>query len=321
MHKYSFDIYNYRINIESQDFSVSQLKITEDLNFFSQAHIADAHLQIQINSLKNYAPHGFYLARTRMCEVRQVNFSTRQMIYKQDQQILAVLLDQAQKSHRKIVIEAANIEIVDDILYFLINSCIGEYLDSNALMRLHALSFTSAKRSQIIYGPPGAGKSTLALNLLQKSDAHIFADETTLLDLKTKKLLPNPLRISSVESVQKGAPDSKFNYFFSTKKLIPIPTQRISTPQKADVLYILKNFSGSSLIEDVGFLDRTLILLKILLGLGLIQMWEFLLRPNNIFTLLFIFKNRLKLIAQLSQIRMVFLKQKAEPEKIISLLL
>ncbi len=285
-----FNIYGYTIRIESSDYDLSKLKMSEDFRYFQCEKSADSRLQVQISQVTTIAKSdfkGFKIGRTEMCEVRQVSFSTRQLIYRCQNETLAVVSDRAKKI-RYIEVKTLNCEILEDVLYFLINSCVGEHMDSNGLMRIHAVSFKKSDKIGLIYGSQGSGKSTLALSLLALDVVQLYSDEVSVFDIKNKTLHPYPIRIASLDLPADKPSLSKFNYFFNKKKLVAIPPAKIALSGALTHLYSLnqaKSSVGPSLI----------------VGIGLIQMWEYLLRFNNLPTLVKIFVNRIQMIFLLAR--------------------
>lgn len=300
-----FDIYKYKLKIESADFDVNQLKIIQDFDFFIQTHNEQPNLEVNIFKYREFKKKGILIGSTRMCKVRQISLSKRQLIYTYNGETLAVVEDQALPCNRKISLWAKNPEVIDDILYFLINSCVGEHLDLNSYMRIHALSCQSTGKTSLIYGLPGAGKSTLAAEILQNTSFRIFSDEISILNLNSKTLLPYPIRvgISNQSSVQKNT-DVKFVYFFETKFLVKIPQNKISSESKiSHFFYLSQNPVSSAQLAA-----------QLVSGVGLIQMWEYFLRPNNLNSIFKIFINRLKLVSILFSLPRKHLQKNLNPD-------
>lgn len=280
-----FNIYGYCIKIISIDFSLSELKVNSDFEFFSCAVVANPDLLIEVKKLTDLRLRGLPIGKTAMCEVRQLSLHRRQLVYRKQEQILALVNDLSDSARRLIEINAADSAIIDDVLYFLINSCCGEYLDKKGLMRIHALSYTSQGRGGVVYGFPGAGKSTVALGLVKNGNVRIFSDEISIYDLENKVLLPFPIRMAVADISEKAGLSIKFTYFFNTKYLVGLEKDKIATTGKLTHFYFLDRSKKPVLFY----------LVSILLGIGLIQMWEYFFRFNNISTLIKITVNRLKL--------------------------
>ena len=306
-----FDIYGFKISLKSDAFTLDEFKIKIDFSHFLVAATNDEHLTVKISKLGNIKFSGIKIGQTSMCEVRQVSYNRRQLVYRSQSTVLAVVNDFSKSKKREIEILAENSLVTDDILYFLINACVGEYIESNGFVRIHALSYRSAEKTGLLYGLPGAGKSTLALNLLKHPSVTVFSDEISVFDLSRKILLPYPIRISTPDSVASIPSSSKFTYFFNTKNLITVePTQLAASARITDVYCLdqLQNFKISYMI-------------LITLGIGLIQMREYLIRPNNIPILSKILLNRLKFCFYIRTYKFQFLKRELPIEEKIKILL
>lgn len=284
-----FNIYEFQIEIKSSDLPLKNLKIIQEFSFFSVQTLLAPATQIKISNLPLFAKQGILIGKTRMCEVRQVSFGKRQMIYSYHGRVLAVVYDSSFGGRRQIEIQAHNVEAVDDILYFLINSLAGEHLDATGIMRIHAFSFAGPKKTPLVFGPSGSGKSSLALELLNHQDCHLFSDEITLVNLANLNLRPFPLQISSDSSGAESAGHGKFTYFFKSKAQVPVSKTQVAASGKLTDVYLLQP----------GVFKHLRFAVEIILGAGLPQMWEYMLRLNNFSTLLKIFKNRIRLLKYL----------------------
>lgn len=311
MNSLNFNIYGYQIKVTSAEFPVSELKVGFDFKFFAENEPDKLNLEIKIRRLSEISLRGFPIGKTSMCQVRQVSTGRRQLVYQKNGTILALVNDNSETALRSIEIDAANIEIIDDVLYFLINSCSGEYLDTAGLMRIHALSYNSGDRGGLVYGLPGAGKSTIALGMLKNTGVQIFSDEVSIFDIKKKVLLPFPIRIAIADASDTAGLSTKFTYFFNTKYLIGLDNEKISHPRSLTHLHVL----------DISKKPVLYHLFCIVSGIGLIQMWEYIVRFNNFSTLLKITINRLKLCRLLSSYNFGFLDRNLAIEEKLKILL
>lgn len=311
MNSIYFNIYGFGIKISSFDFSLEALKVNQDFGYFKTKPEQKSLLEISIKNLTVTTLSGIIIGKTGMCDVRQLSLNRRQLVFRHNQGILALVDDFSSGKGRRIDLSAANESVIDDVLYFLVNACAGEFLDSAGLVRIHALTFSCNDRAGLVFGFPGAGKSTVAVELLKIDGVRIYSDEISVFDIKNKLLLPYPIRIAVTEKPKHSSTDTKFTYFFNTKYLISLETSKIAKSGPLTNLY---------------FLDKTrrpaiFYFLSIVLGLGLIQMWEYLLRLNNPSTLIRIFGNRIKLCMYLKKFEPRFLTRElslAEKIKAIS---
>ena len=306
-----FNVYEYKIIIESEEFNTNKLKINLDFDYFCSTKNLKNDLSIKIHKLHSFERKGFFIGKTFMCEVRQVTLNKRQLIYREKSTVLAVVNDISSGKKREVDIFALNQEIIDDILYFLINSCVGEYLDCSGLVRLHAFSYTSLNQTGLVYGPSGSGKSTLVISLLKHESVKIYSDEITIFDIKNKVLLPYPIRIATADLRTSGEVLTKFTYFFNVKNLIPIPKNRIAIKKALTHFYCLSYLKKPKIYY----------LFCIIVGFGLIQMWEYLLRINNPKSIYKILRNRIKLCIILNEYTLLTLNRTSSIEDKTSSLL
>ncbi|MFH2070043.1 MAG: hypothetical protein ABIJ11_02365 [Elusimicrobiota bacterium] len=113
-----------------------------------------------------------------------------------------------------------NSDLMHELVYLLILSRSGELLDKRGIHRLHAMGISFYGKGVLLVLPQGAGKTTLALELLKHNGVKLLADDTPLVS-KKGEILPFPIRIG----VRKGAPPDtlldipeKYLYNFSRRK-------------------------------------------------------------------------------------------------------
>lgn len=301
------NIYGYLVLIQSDLFTCENLKAAKDFQHFREIKsYSEYHLRVSLRPLKSLKTSGFYIGKTKMCRVRQKSFNRRELEYIHNNQTMAIVDDLTAAKTRQLDIKALNIDVIDDILYFFLNSSAGEHLEYNGMMRLHALSFTVSDKAILVHGSPGYGKSTLALELIKNPQVKIFSDEITILNLNTYFLYPYPMRIASVEnlSLQSGSQSIKFTYFFNKKSLVTVEPSKVATPTRLNYLYKILNLNKNyPLKSEIRVLQKIKLSLEIFLGAGLIQMWEYLLRLNNLHVIVRILINRIKLICYLWNIK------------------
>lgn len=312
-----FTIYGLNLVIESADFDLTSLSTSADFIYFTEKPNQNFSINAKITLINNSntTPSGFFIFSTAMCKVFQKNLNSREFLYKPQPNTTALLTDSHINKIRVAELVTTDIKLASDVLYFYINSIVGEYLDLSGLMRVHACSFLHNETTSLIYGRSGLGKSTLAHELLNNEFVQLYSDEISLINLKNGELLPYPIRISIMQNSIDGL-DVKFNYFFKTKSLLPLLNNKVAPAKKLTRVFYLSPTQFKFLI-----LQKCLFYFDILLGVGLIQMHEFLLRPKNVLNLLKILINRLRLIYLLSQYKLnTLIKNQPLPEKIIILL-
>lgn len=306
-----FDVYGFKIKLESFLFNNKDLKITEDYAFFASREITNVDLNIEIFPFEQKVKSGFYLGKTSMCEMYQISYNLRYLYFKNNIGFVSDFSKSKQTRH--ICIYTSDLQACNDIIYFCVQSCLGEHLDFNQKMRIHGFSFSKNEKSVVVHGASGVGKSSLAKLCLGDENINIFSDETSLLDLQTLSILPFPLRISEVLDIESIDPKNlKFNYFFSGKGMISIPNNKISKPKRFYYFISLEKHSRSNF---------AILFYQVVFGIGLMQMREYMLRPNNILKLLMIFLYRIRLFLIIFKLRPLYLVREENPLKTKDLVL
>lgn len=80
------------------------------------------------------------------------------------------------------------------IVYMTIRSIMGELLEIQGFIRVHALGLSNGDKGGILLAPVGGGKTTLALELLKRNEIKLISEDTPLID-RNLYLYPFPLRI------------------------------------------------------------------------------------------------------------------------------
>lgn len=287
-----FDFYGLILEIRSEVSDLDIEKMCLDFLYFSSKSEKSVAVEILVVENNSIFPQGFYFARTRMCEVRQLGFHRRQMFYTHLGRPVAAVVDNSVDSRRNIQLQVANLAYVEEILFFILNSVVGEYFDSIGLMRIHAAALSLDGKNYIFTGPSKAGKSTLAVRLAKNPKALLFSDELALFDLHRRELLPFPIRCA-LERKGGGAAGLSF---FTEKELLPIADHQIASRGVLDHVIDLRPSQKTSLrLSSAG--ERLKQSWNLFWGLGVIQMWEYFLRLDNLPKLARVAVNRLRLIA------------------------
>lgn len=86
--------------------------------------------------------------------------------------------------------------LLHELGYLFLQSEIGRFLDGQGLHRVHGLGLgLPSGKGAIVLLPSGGGKSTLALELLNREGAVLLSDDTPLVD-RLGRLYPFPLRLA-----------------------------------------------------------------------------------------------------------------------------
>lgn len=89
-----------------------------------------------------------------------------------------------------------NEELADELAYLFLQSEIGRFLDGQGLHRVHALGIGLPNgKAALVLLPSGGGKSTLALELLQREGCVLLSDDSPLVD-RFGRVHPYLMRLS-----------------------------------------------------------------------------------------------------------------------------
>jgi hypothetical protein len=175
-------------------------------------------------------------------------------------------------------------ECVYEKLYLLILSTIGEWLEDDGWVRLHALSFMSGDKATAMVAPQGFGKSYLADRMLKpQSGFQVLGDEIAI--CKDGIVAGLPLRLATRDTCRQ---DLRLTYRDGNPHK-QISEQRIKAAFSAPLNRLL-------LVNCTRF--------SVILGLGLPQMIEYRWRLDGIpglikmtlFRIRLIFSNRIQFV-------------------------
>lgn len=169
----------------------------------------------------------------------------------------------------------AEIESEISILINAVHAAVGETLEKNGFLRLHAASVLAVDQSvTLVSAASGAGKSTWALRRFVSTTDQLYSDETTwLLDDKVYPY-PTPIALGAfkTETLPATAQTLSRQFLGRCKLLTPIPFERVAP---------ISRLTRIIAVEE-GRFKKIKWTFKIVLGLGLTQMWPYLLRRSNV---------------------------------------
>ncbi len=103
-----------------------------------------------------------------------------------------------------------------EAFYLLTLSLFGQYCDTHSMMRIHALALSYNDTAFLMPIPPGGGKSTMALSLLQDQEIKLMSDDEPIYN-RSGELLPFPLRIGTLnQEILKTIPEQ---YVYSIDRM------------------------------------------------------------------------------------------------------
>jgi hypothetical protein len=225
----------------------------------------------------------------------KASFSTpRNIVFKSDiQKIIdyfgnGVVIEDKTESKYNIVGCEAN--FLYEAFYLLIISLFGQFCDRQGFLRVHALALSYKDTAILLPIPPGGGKSTLAMAMLNTNGFKLISDDEPIVD-SSGYIHPFPTRIGTLDKKKIESIPSKFVYQidrmeFGKKFFIDYDywQDRIEDkPLKKSVLFISHRLlNGEPSIQKA---SRTKALSSLIrdavIGVGLYQGLEFILHNSS----------------------------------------
>ena len=103
-----------------------------------------------------------------------------------------------ENKRRKFTIYGTDESFLQEAFYLLIISKFGQFCDQNAILRIHALTFSFRDTAVIFSANAGGGKSTMALLILESDVFKIISDDEALVN-GSGRILPFPIRIGTLD--------------------------------------------------------------------------------------------------------------------------
>lgn len=228
------------------------------------------------NFLKNAIP----LFSTPLCDVYQKG-PYRICQYGPEHQVVI-------RKHRgqiKVSVQGPSDELTDEILYLLMLSFSGELLDQQGWHRIHSAGVTKNSIASVYPRASLYGKSNYILHCLENKDVQILGDENVLTNGFQVQPFASTVHLKSDRLEKTNSPyywTRRSKKLWGERFLFRIPADRVSAPVRSFNLYF--NSTSRMLWFCVEFP----------LGLGVVQMREFMIRPDNLLKLPFIFLSRLR---------------------------
>jgi hypothetical protein len=193
--------------------------------------------------------------------------------------------------------------------YVALLSSVGEELDRRGYHRVHALGVEAGSRAGILVLPTGGGKSSIAALICEGrlDEPHagpggairLYSDESPL--IRGGTIHPFAVRIALIPEVARrlGIRDSDRLFerkVFRAKQVHPVPRERIAAPARASFVLIGRpSPDGTPRLLDA---RRATVLARLfkemVVGVGLAQMAEHMIRIPGVFGLARIAFSRLR---------------------------
>lgn len=251
-----------------------------------------------------------------------VSFSTpRNVVYKTDQiKIIdyfgngVILEDRHRMTY---TLYSRNRNFLAEAFYLLTISLFGQFCDMQGMLRVHALAVSHNNKAILLPIPPGGGKSTMAMALLEEKQFKLISDDEPIFN-RSSHILPFPLRIGTLNTDVLSSIPKDYVYEidrmeFGRKYFIDCKywDSQIEKQSLHDIVLFTSQrvMNGTPSIEPVTkrLILRTLIR-DAVIGIGLYQGIEFLFSHSNkevIYKIQVVLK-RLKLAMRLARVSTSF---------------
>ncbi|MBX9766759.1 MAG: hypothetical protein K2X47_05760 [Bdellovibrionales bacterium] len=232
-------------------------------------------------------PSGYLLFRTRVAEVR-ARLGVREILHFGSVSVIA----KERGGVRHIVATAPSAESLFESAWATLLSILGEDGDREGFHRVHALGVQVRGAGAVLFAKGGVGKSTFCQMVLQRTALKIYGDEVPLLNHHGKifvQALPMALAPGPGESKE----DSRFlKAFFGQKNLTPLPQTRSAQTANVERLIWMRSSKVASLTRVPRWKIAAPLFRHLVIGEGVPQMAEFVLRVRNVPWLVLIFFGR-----------------------------
>ncbi|OGR88119.1 MAG: hypothetical protein A3J74_06725 [Elusimicrobia bacterium RIFCSPHIGHO2_02_FULL_57_9] len=284
MNELSLDFYGIAAILRCEDAAVFN-ELREDFKYFISDYAPAREIPISwelslCEPPKSELPLGLASLRLRDYKVYDRG-RLRRIVY--DDNALAVYDYRARRGR----IYCGDCRRLHELAYLAVLSRVGEELDLKGLHRIHALGFEHKGEAGLVLLPSGGGKSTLALELLKRTDIGIIADDTPLigpdLRLHAFPLSWGFLPTADLSSIPKGMIRRFQRKHYGVKKLVDVDffRSRISSGKPLRRLIIGSRHSGRPRLERASRPQALRALaVHLIAGHGIAQMSEYMLSLN-----------------------------------------
>jgi hypothetical protein len=297
----NFDFHGTKINLSAQGPSSEKALswIAEDFNYFQTKASANCELKLLLQD-GSCPPmsRGPRLFKTRMCTV--FGLGHRRFCDYGDGSV--VQSENWKDGRRLFNIYGPNENEIYEFTYVALLSVIGEALDLRGFHRVHALGVSGGKSAFVVLLPQGGGKSTMA-SILLKTRLSLLSDESPLLKEGMVYPFPNHIALAPALAKKLNLKEARLfqRKYFPSKSVFDVPREKVSEAKPLKALLIGRRWDGPPLIKNISRLKSFGELFRgIVVGEGIAQMAEFMLRGNNLIGLLRIAFARLGEAVQIS---------------------
>ena len=190
------------------------------------------------------------------------------------------------KRENRFTIYGDDHNFLQEAFYLLVLSIFGQYCDRNGMLRIHAMSLSYADRAILVPLPPGGGKSTMAVSMLQEEGFRLISDDEPVVST-SGGILPFALRIGTLDEERVADIPPEYVYRidrmeFGPKYFIDIQywEEKLEHRELRDVVYLVARrvLNGTPAIYKTPKYKAAKSLLRdAVIGVGLYQGLEFML--------------------------------------------
>jgi len=183
----------------------------------------------------------------------KASFSTpRNIVYKNNNQKIIDYFGKGVviEGNSKFYIYGCNENFLYESFYLLIISLFGQFCDKTGYLRVHALALSYKDTAILLPIPPGGGKSTLAMAMLNVSGFKLISDDEPIID-SSGFIHPFPTRIGTLDKKKIESIPEEFVY--------KIDRMEFGLKYFIDYDYWLNKIEKKPLTKSVLFISHRLI--------------------------------------------------------------
>lgn len=281
MRSQGFQFLDITLEIKSESETVLNFFAREFEHFLKPSISSEAQIEIEVTSAKPPASAPRLGVPSSVC---LQSWGPGQRTYHYQRGSFAT--DRIQGRKRKLVFHSASDEEALEEIFYFIQSAVGESLERSGWVRLHACGFVLGDQAIIIPGDSGQGKSTFSLWLLENTNLSLLSDELILTNGKHYLGFPMRISIKNKGEIQNRAAEFWSRSRWKSRWQISIPSPRLHRqPIQGQVVFLPQQSQNFAKWQ-----------VRFLMGLGIAQMKEYLLRPSNIGNLFVFLLRRTKIL-------------------------
>lgn len=159
----------------------------------------------------------------------------------------AVVEERAPPAYR---VFGRDLNFLREAVYLLVTALFGQHCDRIGLLRVHALALSYGDTAILLPMPPGAGKSTLALAMLEEEGFKLLSEDDPVVD-RSGAVLPFPIRI--------GTLDEKFIRSVPPQYVYTIDRMEFGTKHFVDVDYWKDKLEHRRLRDTILFVSERIL--------------------------------------------------------------